>query len=120
MLYGLTFTTTGAQKPRKAALLHVRVDGVVRRAHCCVLSLLWRYGFDVGSEPRMNFWGHRSMFDLGARWVLAKIVIALPIFRGSDWPGYKTSTAVRTDVAQEGVDTIGTECAFISTDARLN
>lgn len=67
----------------------------------------------------MNFRVHGSMFDLGTRWVLAKIVIAFPILRWSDWPGYETSTAVRTDVAQDGVDTSGTECTLISTDARL-
>jgi hypothetical protein len=59
------------------------------------------------------------MFDLGARRVLAKIVIAVPILRWSDWPGHKTSTAVRTNVAQDNVYTSGTECTFISTDARL-
>lgn len=59
------------------------------------------------------------MFDLGTRRILAKIVIAFPILRWSDWPGHETSTAVRTDVAQDGVDTSGTECTFISTDARL-
>lgn len=67
----------------------------------------------------MNFRGHGFMFDLGTCWVLAKIVIAFPILRRSDWSGYKTSTTVGTDVAQDGVDTSGTECTFISTDARL-
>jgi hypothetical protein len=67
----------------------------------------------------MSFRVNGSVLDLGARWVLAKIVIAFPILRWSDWPGDKTSTAVRTDIAQDGVDTSGTERTFISTDARL-
>lgn len=67
----------------------------------------------------MSFRVHGSVFDLGAGWVLAKIVIALPILRWSDGPGYKTSTAVRTDVTQDGADTSGTERTFISTDACL-
>ena len=67
----------------------------------------------------MSFRINGSMFDLGARWVLVKIVIAFPILRWSDWPGYKTSTAVRTNVSQDGVDTSDTERTFISTDARL-
>lgn len=60
-----------------------------------------------------------SVFDLGARWILAKIVIVFPILRWSNGPGHKTATAVRADVAQDGVDTIGTERTFITTNARL-
>lgn len=67
----------------------------------------------------MSFRVNGSMFDLGARWVVAKIVIAFPVLRWSDWPGHKTSTAVRTDVSQDGIDTSGTERTFISADARL-
>lgn len=47
----------------------------------------------------MSFRVNGFVFDLGARRVLAKIVIAFPILRWSDWPGHKTSPAVRTDVA---------------------
>lgn len=67
----------------------------------------------------MRFRVDRSVFDLGASWVLAKVVIAFPILRWSDWSGHKTSATVRTDIIQDSVDTSGTECTFITTNARL-
>lgn len=67
----------------------------------------------------MNLRVNRFMFDLDARWVLAKVVVVLPILRWSDWPRHKPATAVRTDVFQDGLDTGGTERTFITTDQRL-
>ena len=60
------------------------------------------------------------MFDLGARRVLAKKVVSLPVLRWPDWPGNKTPAAVWTDITQNLVDTRCAERTFISTDARLS
>lgn len=62
---------------------------------------------------------NRPVFDFGARRVLAQKVVTLPVLRGPDWPGNKTPTAIRADIAQNAVDTRGTERTLISTDARL-
>ena len=46
----------------------------------------------------MRFRVDAAVFDLGACWVLAKVVIAFPVLRWSDWSGHKTSATVRTDI----------------------
>jgi hypothetical protein len=55
--------------------------------------------------------------DVGARRVFAEIVIALPVVRRSNGSGHKATTAVRADIAQDGINARGTERTFISTDA---
>jgi hypothetical protein len=57
------------------------------------------------------------IFDLGARWVPAKIVVTFPVLRRSDGSGNEATTAIWTDVAQDHVDTRGAKGAFIRTDA---
>jgi hypothetical protein len=59
------------------------------------------------------------MLDLGARWILAKEIVAFPIFRRSDWSGDKTATAVRANVFQNIIDTRCTKRAFICANARF-
>lgn len=61
----------------------------------------------------------RSVFDLGPRRVLAKIVFVFPVPRRPDGPGHKTAAAVRTDVVQEGFDAGGAERALVGADARF-
>ena len=51
------------------------------------------------------------------RRVFAKIVAAFPVFRRSDGSRHKATTTVRTDVAQDVVDTCGTKRTLIGTDA---
>ena len=67
----------------------------------------------------MSFGVNGPVFYLAAGRVLAKVVIALPVLRRPDRSGRKTTTAVRADVAQDGINTGGTERTFISTDARF-
>ena len=57
------------------------------------------------------------MLDLGARGVLAKIVVAYPVLRWSDRSGNEATTAIWTHVAQDRVDTRGAKGALIGTDA---
>ena len=44
---------------------------------------------------------HRSVPDLGARRVLAKIVVAFPVTRRPDGSGNKAAAAIGTDVAED-------------------
>lgn len=118
-LRDLTFAIAGVQAQSEAVLLHIRIDGAVSRAHCLVLPLIGRYGLDCGREPSMSFRVNGTVFDVGTRWILAKIVIAFPILRWPDWSWNKATTAVRTDVAQYGINTRGTERTLIGTDARF-
>jgi hypothetical protein len=62
---------------------------------------------------------NRSMLDLGARRVLAKVIVAVPILRWSDWPGNKTAAAVWADVSQDDIDTRRAKRAFVSANARF-
>jgi hypothetical protein len=57
------------------------------------------------------------VLDVGARRVFAKIVIAFPVLRRSNGSRHKAATAVRADIAQDGINTRGTERTLISTDA---
>ncbi len=63
---------------------------------------------------------NRPVFDLGARRVLAKKVVTLPVLRWPDWPGNKTPAAVWTDIAQNLIDTRRAERTLISTDTCLS
>lgn len=59
------------------------------------------------------------MLDLGTWRIFAKEVVAFPICRRSDWPRNETTTAVRADIAQNGVDTRRAKRALIGTNARF-
>ena len=65
----------------------------------------------------MGHWIHWLMSDLGARWVLTKIVVAFPVLRRSDGSGNKVTTAIWTNVAQDSVNTRNAKGALIGTDA---
>lgn len=65
----------------------------------------------------MGRWIDRPVLDLGARWILAKEVVAFPIPRRSDWSRNKATAAIRTDVAQDVIDTRGAKRALVGTDA---
>jgi hypothetical protein len=67
----------------------------------------------------MNFRVNWPVLDFGARRVFAKIVIAFPILRRPDGSRHKAATAVRTDIVQNGINTIGTKGTFIGTNAGL-
>ena len=62
---------------------------------------------------------NRPVFDLGARRVLAKKIVALPVRRWPDWPGNKTPATIWADIVQNLIDTRGTERTLISTNTRL-
>ena len=61
----------------------------------------------------------RSVPDLGARGILAKIVIALPVPRRPDRSRHKPSAAVRADVAKNALDAFRAESALVGANARL-
>lgn len=62
---------------------------------------------------------NRPMFHCRACRVLAEIVVAFPIRRRSDRPGYEPTTTVRTDIVQHVCNGCGAERAFIGADACL-
>ena len=64
----------------------------------------------------MCFGVNRPVRHSGACGVFAKIVVAFPILRWSDGSRHKATTAIRTDVVQELVNTGGTERTLIGTD----
>ena len=59
------------------------------------------------------------MFDLCARRILAKNIVALPIVRRSDRSGNKAAATIRTNVAQDILNAIGAKRTFIGADACL-
>jgi len=99
--------------------LYFCADGVVSRSHCPELPLLGRYWSDFSGELCVNFQINGPVLDSGTRRVFAKIVIAFPILGRSDRSRHKTAAAVRTDVAQDGINTRRTKRTLIATDARL-
>jgi hypothetical protein len=64
----------------------------------------------------MNRWVNGPVLDLGARWILAKEVVAFPIPGRSNWSRNKATTAIRTDVAQNVIDTRDAKRALEGTD----
>src|SRR5688572_9098847 len=81
--------------------------------------LFRRYRLDCVGEPRMRFWVNRPVLHLGTPWGLAKIVVAFPVLRWPDGSRHEATTAVRTHVVQDVVNTCGTERTLIGTDACL-
>ena len=67
----------------------------------------------------MNRWVNRPVLDLGARWILAKEVVAFPIPQRSDWSRNKATTTIRTNVAQNVIDARCAKRALVGTDARF-
>ena len=92
---------------------------VVSRCDFRALPFLGRDGLDCGREQRMSYRINRPVFDPGARRVLAKEIVAFPILRRSDWPGNKTTAAVRADISQNEIDTARAKGAFVGADARF-
>jgi hypothetical protein len=121
MMSHLTGAITGSQKRRSfvVPLLAVRVHGVVSRSHARVLPFVRRYDSDCSSELCMSDWINRPMLDLGTRWVFAKIVVAFPVLRRSDWPGNKATATIGTDIPQNSIDAGDTKRTFIATNACL-
>lgn len=68
----------------------------------------------------MTFRIHWLVFDGGARGVLTKKVIALPVSRWPDGPWHESAPAIRANIADDGVHTSGTKRTFIRTDPRLH
>ena len=97
----------------------VRDDGVFSRVHFHMLTFLRQYGPDGGRIPLVSCRINRSVLDPGTRRILAKKVVAFPVLRWSDRSGNKTAAAIRTDMAQNTINTGGAEGALIGTDARL-
>ena len=83
------------------------------------LSLVRWYSSDRRGELCMDRGIDRPLLDLGARWILAKVVVAFPIPRWSDRSGNKATTAIRTNVAQNVIDTRSAKRALVGTDACL-
>ena len=83
------------------------------------LPFLRRYVPDGGRKLRMGCPINWPVFDLGARRIFSKEVVALPVPRWSDGSGNKTTTAVRADVPQNVIDTRRAKRAFIGANARF-
>lgn len=67
----------------------------------------------------MSFGVNWPVLDLGTRRIFAMEVIAFPICRRSGWPRNETTTTVRADISQNGVDTRRTKRALIGANARF-
>ncbi len=63
---------------------------------------------------------NRPMLHASARRVFAKVVVASPVLRRSDGSRHKATTAVRTDVAQDVINTCRAECTLIGTESGGN
>jgi len=81
------------------------------------LPLFRRYRLDCGGEPCMRFWVNLPVLHLGTRRAFTKIVVAFPVLRRPDGSLHEATTAARTHVVQDVVNTRGTERTLIGTDA---
>jgi hypothetical protein len=81
------------------------------------LPFFRRDRLELCREPGMCLRIHRPVFDIGTGRVIAKKVIAFPVFRRSDRSGYESAPAVWADIAQDGINASSAERAFISTDS---
>ena len=86
---------------------------------CSFLARMRRDVFDFVAKLRMNAGVHRPVFDLGARGVLAKKIIPLPVFRRPDRPCSKAAAAVRANILQNLVYTRRAKRAFVRANARF-
>jgi hypothetical protein len=62
---------------------------------------------------------NRPVLDLSARRILAEEVIAFPVLRWPDRPGYKPTATVRAHIAQDTVNTRDAERTLVSANARF-
>lgn len=83
------------------------------------LSFVRRDGSECGRKAHMICGINRPVPDLGARRILTKKVVTLPVVRRPDGPGSESPAAVRADILQYIVDTRGAERTFVSTYARF-
>lgn len=61
----------------------------------------------------------RLVYDLATSRILTKKIVAFPIARRPDRPGNKAAATVWADVAQNIIDTLGTERALVCANTRL-
>ena len=102
-----------------AAFVPISSNTGLAVADITALSLVRRYRSNRRGELRMGRRIDRPVLDLSARRILAKVVIAFPIPRRSDRSGNKATSAIRTDVAQNVIDTRSAKRALVGTDARF-
>ena len=62
---------------------------------------------------------NRPVLHRGTCWVLAQIVVTLPVMRRPNRPRRKTTTAVRADVAQNHLHTVNAKRAFETANPRV-
>lgn len=67
----------------------------------------------------MSFWIDWPVLDFAARVILPEEIVAIPVLGWPDWSGNESATTIWTDVTQHRVDTMSTERAFVSADARF-
>src|SRR5213593_905774 len=72
---------------------------------------------DGRGELRISRGIHRPVPDPGARRVLAKEVVSLPVRRRPDRPRDEPAAAVRADVVQDALDAACAKRALITADA---
>jgi hypothetical protein len=92
-----------------------RLDGV-GRDKLWTLTFLGRNAFDCGRESGMSFRVNWPVLDLSTRRIFAKEVVVFPICREFDWLRNETTTAVRADISQNGVDTRRAKRALVGTN----
>jgi hypothetical protein len=99
----------------------MRCDGfrqrLIIRSH--VLPFFRRYDSKSGREQCMSCGINWPVFYFCTCRVLAKKVVTLPVLRRSDGSRNEATATVRTDIAQDMLNTGGAECTFIGADACL-
>jgi hypothetical protein len=80
--------------------------------------LRWNH-LDLGREPHMSRRIHRSVLHVGARRIIPKEIVIVPICRRSDRSRNEPAAAIGTDIFQNAIDAVHAEGALIRADARL-
>lgn len=62
---------------------------------------------------------HGAMPNLGTCGIFAEIIVIIPVFYRSNGPGYKSTTAIWTDVIQDFFDTRRAKRTLVGTNPRL-
>jgi len=83
-------------------------------------SPFWWNCSDGFGELHVKAWIYRTMLDCCACPIRPEIVASFPIMFRPDWPGKKTSAAIRADIVQDVLDASTAEGAFKRANHRRN
>ena len=84
-----------------------------------LLSIFWRYAFDLRCKPFMLCKINGFMLHCGTGWLSLQVIVTFPIFRRPNRPRCKPTPAIRANIAQNRIDTVSAKRAFKTANPRI-